>query len=83
MSNDNKGLEFQFLESWEGWDEMGVGSLFFYNARPNAYLKELLGEDADLVDGAYLDINSNTFQLYDVDNIVLATFRIKAELIEI
>lgn len=86
MSNDKKGLEFQFLESWEGWDEIDVAALFFYKAKPNAYLQEVLKHDQNLIeqiDGAYLDINTSVFEVYDCEGEVLASFNIKAELIKI
>lgn len=79
MSNDQKGLEFQFLESWNGWDEMGVGALFFYNAKPNQYLAKLMKEP-EKMNGAYLDISTNIFEVYDFDGEVLATFAVEAYL---
>lgn len=81
MSDEQKGLEFQFLESWEDWDEMGVGALFFYKVKPNAYLQGALRHNQHLIeqiDGAYLDISTNVFELYDSEGEVLATFTIEA-----
>lgn len=86
MSNEKKGLEFQFLESWEEWDEIDVGALFFYKVKPNAYLQEALKHDQHLIeqiDGAYLDISTNKFELYDSEGEALASFKIKAELINV
>lgn len=84
MSNDQKGLEFQFLESWDGWDDMGIGALFFYKAKPNLYLQGVVGKDlAGKIDGAYLDISTNVFEVYDEEGDTLATFTIDASLIPV
>lgn len=82
MSNDQRGLEFQFLESWEGWDDMGIGALFFYNAKPNAYLAKLLKEP-EKMNGAYLDISTNIFEVHGEQGEVLAKFAIDAYLIPV
>lgn len=35
-----RGLEYSFLESWEGWDQVGsIGDMSFYNCKLANHLK--------------------------------------------
>lgn len=33
MSKRNKGLEYSFVESWDGWDEQDTGDFYFYDVK--------------------------------------------------
>ncbi len=51
---EDSGIEFSLLESWEGWDEHGVSDLYFYNVklRPEVFgeefIKQYEGKTIDL-----------------------------------
>lgn len=45
-----KGLEFNFVDTWEGWDELGVGDLCFYDVTLKEEYKHLApSEDCDVI----------------------------------
>lgn len=43
MSSKNSGLEFQFVESWEAWDEIETFCLQFYNCPLKQDVAEQVG----------------------------------------
>lgn len=51
---EDSGVEFSFVESWENWDEHGVSDLYFYNVKLRAdvfgedFIKQYEGKTVDL-----------------------------------
>lgn len=43
MAKENKGIEFQFVESWEGWDELDNLCLQFYDCTLKPHIAALVG----------------------------------------
>jgi hypothetical protein len=63
---EDSGIEFSLLESWENWDEHGVTDLYFYNVklRPEVFgedfIKQYEGKNIDM--GLWLA--SSTIEIY-------------------
>lgn len=60
------GLEGSFLESWQGWDELDTGDLFFTAVKVKMHVQAMLGEDFEVQDMALLTSKS-LVEFYDAD----------------
>lgn len=73
-----KGLEYQFCESWENWDEVDTFALQFYDAKLRPEIARLVGWD--VADVLTVDCSSSTVSFYMADG-TEQTYKLSAQLV--
>lgn len=79
MSIKNTGLEVQFVESWEAWDEVETFCLQFYNCPLKPEVAEQVGFDYAAV--VVLDANNCVVQFMETDESEPVGFKFIAKLL--
>lgn len=74
----SKGIEYQFCEYWENWDELDTFALQFYNAKLLPHVQKIVGWDVAEV--MSIDCSSSIVSFYLADG-TTQDFPFKAELV--
>lgn len=76
MITENKktGIEFSFLNSWEGWDEHGVADLYFYDVtlKPEVFGAEFVEQYTGTEIDFAMWLSQSLIEVYVDGNVVLS-----------